>query len=97
MNVEIRKEQHRAHNERLDILHNQAIVLHHVKQTKVHPPAQKPAPSYKEWNNNSEIDWIEIEKQLQGASAKGPSQPAPVDDEGNDESSEDSFNYDDDE
>ena len=62
MNVEIRKEQHRAHNERLDILHNQAVLIHHVTKHKGHPPAQKPAPSYKEWNNNSDIDWIEIEK-----------------------------------
>ena len=79
MNVEIRKEQHRAHNERLDILQNQVVILHRAKHTEGHPPAQKPAPSYKEWNDTSDIDWIEIEKQLQGTSAEGPSQPAPDD------------------
>ena len=58
---------------------------------------QKPAPSYKEWNTNSEIDWIEIDKQLRGSTVEGPSQPDQEDDEEDGEQSEDSFNYDDDE
>ena len=46
MNVEIHKEQYRAHNERLDILHNQAVLLHHVKHTKGHPLLKSlPLPS----------------------------------------------------
>ena len=100
MNVDIRKEQHRAHNERLDILHNQEVLIHHVTRQRGNPPVKKRAPSYQEWNNNSEIDWIEIEKQLKGSLAEGPSQPAQEDDEddgddGNDgQDSGDSYNFD---
>ena len=94
MNVDIRKEQHRAHNERLDILHNQDVLIHHVTKHRGNPPVRKRAPSYQEWNNNSEIDWIEIEKQLKGSSAEGPSQPAQEDEEEDGEESESSYDFD---
>ena len=91
MNVEIRREQYQAHLERKEIAHNQALIIHRLKNTDRDPPTKKPPASYKQWTGTS-VDWLEIEKQLQMAPSGSSAQPAQGED---DDESEDTFNYDD--
>ena len=53
MNVEIRKEQYKAHLERKQIAHKQALIIHHLKNTQKPPPAQKSPVPYKTWTGTS--------------------------------------------
>jgi hypothetical protein len=63
MNVEIRKSQYRAHLERREIAHNQALIIHRLKQSELPPPKKKTPLPYKSWTGSS-VDWVEMEKQL---------------------------------
>ena len=106
MNVEIRKGQYDAHLEREQLSHNQALILHQLKSPALPPPKQKSPVPYKKWTASSNVDWLEIERQLKGMSAPSgsSSQPARNDDEEDDEEdeesngdSEDSYDFDADE
>jgi hypothetical protein len=79
MNVDIRKEQYQAHLERQQLAHNQALMLHHLKNSQAPPPKQKTPESYKKWTA-SPVDWVEIEKQLYLAPSRSSAQPEQGDD-----------------
>ena len=91
MNVEIRKEQYQAHLERKQIAHNQALIIHRLKNTDRAPPTMKQPASYKQWTGTS-VDWLEIEKQRQMAPSGSSAQPAQGEDG---DESEDTFNFED--
>jgi hypothetical protein len=80
MNVDIRKEQYQAHLERQQLIHNQALMLHRLRNSQAPPPKQKTPESYKKWTA-SPVDWVEIEKQLYLAPSGSSAQPEQVDDE----------------
>ena len=89
MNVEIHKEQYQAHLERKQIAHNQALIIHRLRNTQKPPLAQNSLVPYKTWTGTS-VDWLEIEKQLNMAPSGSSAQPTQDDDGDN---SEDTFNY----
>ena len=89
MNVKIGRGQYDAHLEREQLAHNQALIMHRLKTPQLPPPKQKDHVPYKQWTASSDVDWLEIKKQLKGMGAPSGSSAQPAHDDSEDDDEED--------
>ena len=80
MGVATRKEQYVAYKERLEIAHDQKLILHHVTGASGAPPTRPTPTPYARWNSSSGLNYGELERHL-----FPPAATADADDEDEDE------------
>ena len=76
MKVEIHKENYQGYRERRALFHQNETILHHVTKAPGSPPQRTAPIAYKDWNS-SQINWVELEKHLQGVADNPSSSPPP--------------------